>query len=210
MLRQKLLQSGDSFDARRIVTRCPDGGFNDDASTIRAIFHSHRARNLVNSFAGGGVVTHAFESILELSRVYKKSSHYHECDRSYSSSTGRSRGLSIFTGSSLACISAMSVVAMPLATSDTLNGQYYVAPKEDDKVAEPASKLKVTANDVTVATKKQARVVTWDQIIAALETSEFLQLFRLGEVRIAGAFQCRACHEVRSASSRDNQVMGEP
>lgn len=132
-LRHKLQQSQDSFDARSAATRHPDNGartvrdYGDDTSTIRGIDIAHRdpvgpdaLNNLRNS-----IIKFAFENILEESRVYRKTTRLQECDQSFNSSAIRSHAWSIFTGYSLAEISVLSVIAMPLCKADVVNGGYY-------------------------------------------------------------------------------------
>ena len=139
VLRQKLLDSV-PFGAHSIATRRQDdetatirgGHDNDDNLTIRGkgVGRSNTTssiRSRLSTF-GGGVIQFAFENILEQSRVYKKTAHVQECDRSFASTAGRSHAWSAFTGYSLADISVLSVIAMPLACVDVSNGIYYQIP----------------------------------------------------------------------------------
>ncbi|KAK3296413.1 uncharacterized protein B0H64DRAFT_398195 [Chaetomium fimeti] len=135
-LRQKLSQSQDSFAAKSIATRHPDDenstirdDNNDDSSTIRGVQRSNTVRSRFSTF-GGSAIKFAFENILEQSRVYRKTDQYQECDRSFASTAQRSHAWSVFSGYSLADISVMSVIAMPLTTLDVANGQYYVIGSE--------------------------------------------------------------------------------
>lgn len=139
-LRQKMQTSQDAFDARSIATRHIDDDavtarLNDDNSTIRgpAITRRNAARSIVNG-ARGGIIRFAFENILEGSRVYKRTAHVHVCDQSFNSSVIRS----IFTGYSLAHISILSVIAMPLCSADVSNGRHYVIQGKHDPFPDDA------------------------------------------------------------------------
>lgn len=141
-LKRKLQQSLDSFDARSIAPRHPDDdartvrGISDDSLTIRApgvrrqdTVRSITANKFRNSFR------FAFENILEASRVYQKTAHVQECDRSFTSSAIRSDAWSVFTGYSLAQISVLSLIAMPIGTADILNAEYYRGPYRDISIS---------------------------------------------------------------------------
>ncbi|KAK1751187.1 hypothetical protein QBC47DRAFT_392406 [Echria macrotheca] len=124
-LRQKLVESEDTFAARSMVTCRRDDDVtagqppDDDASTIR------RVRKSIDTF-GGGTIRFAFERILEQSNVYRRTANQIECDKSFSTTIPRSNALSVFCGCSLADISVMSVIAMPLTVADVSNSKYYV------------------------------------------------------------------------------------
>lgn len=139
-LRQKMQTSQDAFDARSIATSHIDDDaatarLGDDNSTIRgfAIKRRNGVQSIVNG-ARGGIIRFAFENILEGSRVYKRTAHVHECDQSFDSSVIRS----IFTGYSLAHISILSVIAMPLCSADVSNGRHYVIQGKHDPVSDDA------------------------------------------------------------------------
>jgi len=135
LLREKLQRSEDPFDARSIATRRPDEDAitvremvvdEDDAMTIRGSgLGQNSTVQSVASNLDEGVITFAFENILEQSYVYKKSARFPDCDRSFASTAYRSHAWSVFTGYSLADISVLSVIAMPLTASDIENGQHY-------------------------------------------------------------------------------------
>jgi hypothetical protein len=142
-LRQRLFQSEDSFAARSIATRHPQetnstihnredySSDNDDSSTIREVGRGNTLQNKFNVF-GDRVTQFAFDNILERSRVYRKSEQNQECDRSFASTAQRSHAWSVFSGYSLADISIMSVIAMPLTTRDVSNGKYYLMEAQGD------------------------------------------------------------------------------
>ena len=141
-LKRKLSQSQDSFAARSIATRHTDDGNstirnweddddNDDASTVRGLGRSNTLRGRFSTF-GGRAIQFAFENILEQSRVYRRTEKYEECDRSFASTAQRSHAWSVFSGYSLADISVLSVIAMPLTMLDLANGKYYVLEGEKD------------------------------------------------------------------------------
>ncbi|GAB1316093.1 LIM zinc-binding domain-containing protein [Madurella fahalii] len=142
-LRQKLVESDDSCAAQSIATRHPEDDNatvrlrqNGDASTIRGIGRTHSVRSTISNF-GGGLIKFAFENILEQSRVYRKNANQLECDRSFVSSAQRSHAWSAFSGYSLADISVISVIAMPLTTLDIANGKYYLIHTADESLVEP-------------------------------------------------------------------------
>ncbi|KAK3387784.1 hypothetical protein B0H63DRAFT_521806 [Podospora didyma] len=136
-LRQKMQMPQDSFDARSMAKRHLDndaatvrlGDDDDDNSTTRGPGNTRRdsVRSTVTR-ARNSIIRFAFENILEGSRAYKRTAHVNECDQSFASSAG----LSIFTGYSLADISFLSVIAMPLCTADVSNGRHYVIHEEPD------------------------------------------------------------------------------
>lgn len=144
-LRQKLQDSQDSFDARSIATRRLDNDDatvrQDDTSTIRGlgVGRSNTVRSTVGNF-GSSMIKFAFENILEQSRVYRKTTRFQEleCDRSFASSAIRSHAWSVFTGYSLAEISVLSMIAMPITTVDISNGRYYVDPVDNGQESEEA------------------------------------------------------------------------
>ena len=133
-LRWRLLQSEDYFDACSIVTRHhhhPVEDFDDGKQSTYSS-SSHALRNSIRGFTDnftGGAVKFAFESVLEQSRVYRNSACYDKCDRSFTTKTTvrRTHAWSIFSGYSLAEISLLSVIAMPLLVSDISNSRYYTA-----------------------------------------------------------------------------------
>ncbi|KAK4444604.1 hypothetical protein QBC34DRAFT_308707, partial [Podospora aff. communis PSN243] len=112
-LRQKL---EDSYDAAAALV-------DDDTSTIRGPGPStnRQSRDVVSDTVRNSMIKFAFENILEESRVYKRTAHLLECDQSLASSAV----FTVFTGYSLADISILSVVAMPLCAADVSNGQHY-------------------------------------------------------------------------------------
>jgi hypothetical protein len=122
--------SQDLYDARSIATRRPDDDastvrLDDDTSTIRGPGPSLICRGAVRGTANAvrnSIIKFAFGNILESSRVYKRTAHVHEYDQSFASSAARS----VFTGHSLADISVLSVIAMPLCMVDVSNAQHYV------------------------------------------------------------------------------------
>jgi hypothetical protein len=66
----------------------------------------------------------AFENDLETSRVYKRTQHY-SSDVSFTSSAVRTHAWSIFSGLSLADVSVISAIALPLYSCDISNSQWY-------------------------------------------------------------------------------------
>ncbi|KAK3312912.1 hypothetical protein B0H66DRAFT_569177 [Apodospora peruviana] len=66
----------------------------------------------------------AFENILQESWVYRRNER-NECDASFVSSVQRSHAWSVFSGYSLADISILSVIAMPITLRDIANNRHY-------------------------------------------------------------------------------------
>lgn len=134
-------ESQDSFDARSTFTKRQ----GDDRSTIWASddYDTETIRGSIGGrireSIGSGSQKHdpknghqsrvlrlPFERILEKSWVYKRNQR-NSCDCSFISSAERSHTWSIFSGFSLADVSILSVIAMPLTTMDLANGEHYQA-----------------------------------------------------------------------------------
>jgi len=137
-LKRLVAQSVDAFDAqstfrRRVgdgaTIRPRDDNDNDDAMTIQGISRHSTARSTalgtISSFGGMGL---AFENILQQSWVYQRNQR-NEIDgaMSFVSSAQRSYAWSVFSGYSLADISVLSVIAMPLTVREITNHQHYEA-----------------------------------------------------------------------------------
>lgn len=80
----------------------------------------------------GAIIRFAFEPVLQASRVYLRHEQRNECDVSFSSSAQRSHAWSALAGYSLADVSILSVIAMPLTAADVVTGaQYYTGARAD-------------------------------------------------------------------------------
>jgi hypothetical protein len=66
-----------------------------------------------------------FEEELAASRVYKRTQFYPSDRDTFTSTVARTHAFSIFSGLSLADISVLSVIALPLLPSDISNGDHY-------------------------------------------------------------------------------------
>lgn len=119
-LRKRLGELENSFDASsRLTHHTVDSkaishsirDYADDSSTITSLRH----RNTIRGF-GSSTLRLAFEHVLLQSRVYQRNEP-NECDRSFVSSAYRSHAWSMYSGYSLADISVLSVIAMPIANS---------------------------------------------------------------------------------------------
>ncbi|KAI1325913.1 hypothetical protein F5Y16DRAFT_376692 [Xylariaceae sp. FL0255] len=133
-LKKKVRQLEDRFDVQTASTRKPayhkvQEGYNHDSysevSTIRESDYKGLQRHSITLDAVEGI-SHAFDNILQKSWVYRRNEG-NRCDRSVITSDLRSRTWSIFSGISLADISVVSVVAMPITWLDISNGRYYKA-----------------------------------------------------------------------------------
>ncbi|KAK4444571.1 hypothetical protein QBC34DRAFT_182057 [Podospora aff. communis PSN243] len=132
VLMRRLRESRDSFDALSIATARPDA----ETTAIRAIGDEEadsalelRRRGAARTWLSRGsrisIVRFAFENVLSKSWVYRRNAHHNECDVSFNTSDRRSHAWSVFSGYSLADISVLSVIAMPITSADLENGQYY-------------------------------------------------------------------------------------
>jgi len=131
-LQKRLLQSG-GFSGSSI---------NGNAATIRELRNvdeggstiTSREQNAVGdvgqtTLSEGIVMRYAFEHVLWESPVYLRHENRNECDVSFSSTAQRSHAWSALAGYSLADVSVLSVVAMPLTAVDIPRGaSYYTAP----------------------------------------------------------------------------------
>ncbi|KAK7222706.1 hypothetical protein V2G26_010709 [Clonostachys chloroleuca] len=124
VLRSKLSLLEDRFDARSTFT-----GDADESSETATIRHSDGAtpfRDSARPLNISNRISFAFENILQQSWVYKRNER-NDCDQSFITTTtdARSRTWSIFSGISMANISILSVIAMPITLIDINNGHYY-------------------------------------------------------------------------------------
>ncbi|RMJ07616.1 hypothetical protein CDV36_012778 [Fusarium kuroshium] len=140
-LRQMMNESRDSFDAQSTFTKQPEddrsatwvrGNDEDDAETIMGSIGGHMRKSIGSGSQKGDsrkghqsrIPRLPFERILEQSWVYKRNQR-NSCDCSFISSAERSHTWSVFSGFSLADVSILSVIAMPLTTMDLANGEHY-------------------------------------------------------------------------------------
>jgi hypothetical protein len=70
------------------------------------------------------VCRHPFEDDLKASRVYNRTQFYAD-DVSFRSTTIRTHAWSVFSGTSIADVSCISVIALPLYAHDIYNSQHY-------------------------------------------------------------------------------------
>lgn len=143
-LQRRLSESEDDFDARGLATQqhgdenqtIRQASQKDDASIINGYGNNESVPSVTRT-SDTGITKFAFESILERSKVYRRTVRFTECDRSVASTAPRSYAKSVFSGYSLADISATSVIAMPLTMLDLANGGYYVAEPGDKSNLKP-------------------------------------------------------------------------
>ena len=121
-------------ESQSVLTRCFSNGKNneiansdDDGDTatttentqaISDIFNPH------NTVSREATFRFSFEDDLETSRVYSRIQIYKE-DVSFTSSAIRTQAWSIFSGLSLAEISIISAIALPLSLDDILKNKWY-------------------------------------------------------------------------------------
>jgi hypothetical protein len=116
----------DSFDARTIKAHSQFDTqslmSHRDTATITTSRRRKRNRiSIVETFR----IRFTFDDDLESSRVYSRLMLEDSCDRSFNSSAVRTNAWSVFSGLSLADISVMSVVALPIYPSDINNQEHY-------------------------------------------------------------------------------------
>ncbi|KAM0434495.1 hypothetical protein ACHAPT_003591 [Fusarium lateritium] len=131
-----ILQWCNSFDARSASTKRQEDDQStiwadddeDDAETIRGSIRESVGSGSHKDVSKKGhqsrMLRLPFEKILEQSWVYKRNQR-NDCDCSFISSAERSHAWSVFSGFSLADVSILSVIAMPLTTVDLANGKHY-------------------------------------------------------------------------------------
>lgn len=124
VLRSKLSLLEDRFDARSTFTR--DADESSETATIRHSDGATPFRDSARPLNISNRISFAFENILQQSWVYKRNER-NDCDQSFITTTtdARSRTWSIFSGISMANISILSVIAMPITLIDINNGHYY-------------------------------------------------------------------------------------
>jgi hypothetical protein len=117
----------DTFDARTIRTNSQSDALSlmshGDTATITSVRRRKRNRiSMLEPFR----IRFAFDDDLESSRVYSRVMLEDSCDRSFNSSAVRTNAWSVFSGLSLADISVVSVVALPIYASDIRNQEHYL------------------------------------------------------------------------------------
>ncbi|CAG9990746.1 unnamed protein product [Clonostachys byssicola] len=123
-LKSKLSLLEDRFDARSTFTR--DFDESSETATIRESDTAGPFRDSARPSNISNRISFAFEKILQQSWVYKRNER-NDCDQSFITATtdARSRTWSIFSGISMANISILSVIAMPITLIDIKYGHYY-------------------------------------------------------------------------------------
>lgn len=125
-LSRRLESLRDTFDARSTITRRIDDqsvvGADADSRTITsATQHANRSSETI---VKASTLRFAFEDDLAASRVYRQAKR-DACDCSFTSSAVRTDAWSIFSGLSLADLSVISIVALPLYPRDITNARHY-------------------------------------------------------------------------------------
>lgn len=137
----------DAFDARSTITKKFDDlslMSREDSETITAARPSNNKRTSIIEVVR---VHFAFDADLESSRVYRMARN-DCCDRSFVSSAIKTNAWSIFSGISLADISVISVVALPLYPGDIMNQEHYSF--GDTKVPQPSEPAALWTNSQSV------------------------------------------------------------
>ncbi|PVI06946.1 hypothetical protein DM02DRAFT_649288 [Periconia macrospinosa] len=135
---KRLKNLEDAFDARSTISKKFDDSSlisREDNETITTARPSNNART---SIIEAVRLRFAFDDDLESSRVYRMVRNDY-CDRSFVSSAVRTNAWSIFSGITLADISIISVVALPLYPRDIVNREHYsFGDTEASQPSEPA------------------------------------------------------------------------
>jgi hypothetical protein len=137
----------DAFDARTISTNnqsdAPSLMSHGDTATITTSRRRKRNRiPMVETFR----IRFTFDADLESSRVYSRVMPENSCDRSFNSSAVRTNVWSVFSGFSLADISVVSVVALPIYASDIRNQEHYLF--GDFQAMQPTKKITPVQDDM--------------------------------------------------------------
>lgn len=116
----------DTFDARSTLTR-PTDNVSSLSYQSEETVRGNRWRlttSQISSTLDWQTTRFSFDSDLQSSRVYRMA-RSEECDRSFDSSIVRTHAWSVFSGLSLADISVLAVIALPLCSNDIKTpGQY--------------------------------------------------------------------------------------
>ena len=102
-----------------------------DLDGVRRV--SGAQRSSTQSFEEEGRRILAFEATLDESRVYRRAGR-NECDISFRTSVAPSHAWSQLSGISLAQLSSISVIALPIVPTDIVNAQWYM-PKQSRAVS---------------------------------------------------------------------------
>lgn len=144
---ERLKNLEDAFGARSTITK----KFNDlslmsreDNEIITAARPSNNKRTSIIEVVR---VRFSFDADLESSRVYRMARN-DCCDRSFVSSAIRTNAWSTFSGISLADISVISIVALPLYPGDIMNQEHYLF--GDTKVPQPLEPAALWTNSQSV------------------------------------------------------------
>ncbi|KAF2801315.1 uncharacterized protein BDZ99DRAFT_483808 [Mytilinidion resinicola] len=143
---KRLRNLEDTFDARNTLTRrLEDASIyedNEEADSQTITTRRPMTERLGGPVMQTDIIRFAFESDLETSRVYRNAQSSH-CDASFASSVARTNAWSIFSGLSLADVSVISVIALPVYSVDIENRQWYTF-GDVDKVSDSLAPVAVT------------------------------------------------------------------
>jgi hypothetical protein len=161
-LSKRLRNLEESCEAQSILTRCfrnsSSTGLVEEDGTNNSTF-ALDGLSLETGFDGFDfqftTIQLSFEDDLKTSRVYSRTQVY-ESDVSYTSSAVRTHAWSIFSGLSLAEVSIISAIALPIYSHEISNSQWYsfgeaqqASPPQTSTIKEDSSvlsKAKATAN----------------------------------------------------------------
>ncbi|KAI1854721.1 hypothetical protein JX266_000839 [Neoarthrinium moseri] len=151
-LRSKMSQLQDSFDAQSTF-RWPNG--EEPSSKYTSIRTPSIAPERVILLSGQSTFRFTFEPTLESTWVYRRNE-LNECDASFISTAQRSHAWSIFSGYSLANISILSVIAMPISTNNLVHRKFYEDPGDTSTVQSSTEFLSSATRDSRDSTPAEA------------------------------------------------------
>lgn len=181
-LRHRLGQMQDALDAQSRITSIHSGmntlrsnSFRDPENRTSRSTDAHR-NTMIAKRAQSRLLSATFESILEKSRVYKRNRDG-ECDMSFKHSDLRSHAWSYLTGYSLADISVLSVISMPITQRDITNSTYYSFGVVESHVDDTARSGRIDVDDSKRADEKPLKrpVFSLFPLISPAERSNDLQ-----------------------------------
>lgn len=116
------LESRPGYQSTRFAASMQEEGEEDDASTIRSRRHANHS---VIERDEIGIMRSTFELDLRKSRVYKRTMRRMSCE-SIQTSAAPSFGWSCLSEMSLAAVSNISVISLPIAAKELSNGEHYI------------------------------------------------------------------------------------
>ena len=126
-LAKRLRNLEDSYDACSTIQRNPNTlrVIEDEQDDITITTVRGSSALPTSTLQEASITRFAFESTLDASRVYRRAQRGDKCDVSFTTSLARTHAWSVFSGLSIADISVLSVIALPLYLEDVGHCQHY-------------------------------------------------------------------------------------